>query len=93
MKCRLNLVSRIHLDSSESSRPNRITSIYPLPLITVSQLTLNTSIVQSLNVLMKRNLFLLGILAILAVTVTSCASVKKDCQGTKHYRLKNGIYL
>ena len=23
----------------------------------------------------------------------SCSTVKRDCQGTKHYRLKNGIYL
>ncbi|MFL5773903.1 MAG: hypothetical protein ACJ75F_12135 [Flavisolibacter sp.] len=42
---------------------------------------------------MKRIFFLFCALSILTVTATSCASVKKDCQGTKHYRLKNGIYL
>jgi hypothetical protein len=31
-----------------------------------------------------------------AVTIfmmASCAATKRDCQGVKHHRLKNGIYL
>ncbi len=32
--------------------------------------------------------------AILLITVaTSCSSTKKDCQGVRHTKLKNGIYL
>ena len=42
---------------------------------------------------MKRILFISGALAVLMVSISSCASVKKDCQGNKHYKLKNGIYL
>jgi len=42
---------------------------------------------------MKRIFFLAGALAVLMVSISSCASVKKDCQGVKHTRLKNGIYL
>lgn len=42
---------------------------------------------------MKRILFLAGALAVLMVSISSCASMKKDCQGNKHTRLKNGIYL
>jgi hypothetical protein len=42
---------------------------------------------------MKRILFISGVLAVLMVSVSSCASMKKDCQGNKHVRLKNGIYL
>ncbi|HWJ90768.1 MAG TPA: hypothetical protein VNR87_06635 [Flavisolibacter sp.] len=32
-------------------------------------------------------------LIVVMVGIASCSSVKKDCQGNKHYRLKNGIYL
>ncbi|MEO6071305.1 MAG: hypothetical protein ABIN57_03080 [Chitinophagaceae bacterium] len=42
---------------------------------------------------MKRFFLLLGVLAIVMVSISSCASIKKDCQGVKHTRLKNGIYL
>jgi hypothetical protein len=42
---------------------------------------------------MKRILFLFGALAVLMVTISSCATMKRDCQGGKHVRLKNGIYL
>ena len=42
---------------------------------------------------MKRTLFLFGALAVLMVSITSCASIKKDCQGNKHTKLKNGVYL
>jgi hypothetical protein len=30
---------------------------------------------------------------ILVSVLSSCAASKKDCQGRKHYRLNNGIYL
>ncbi|WP_257739140.1 hypothetical protein [Flavisolibacter tropicus] len=42
---------------------------------------------------MKRVLLLLGCLAIFTVGMSSCASMKRDCQGGKHKRLPNGIYL
>lgn len=42
---------------------------------------------------MKRMLLIFGILAVVMVTVSSCASMKRDCQGRKHQRLANGIYL
>lgn len=32
-------------------------------------------------------------LAVAALLLSSCAATKRDCQGNKHYRLKNGIYL
>lgn len=39
--------------------------------------------------------FLLGFATVIVMTfvLSSCAATKKDCQGVKHYRLKNGIYL
>lgn len=44
---------------------------------------------------MKRILFLSGLLAVLMVSISSCATakMKRDCQGGKHYRQSNGIYL
>jgi hypothetical protein len=42
---------------------------------------------------MKRTFFLFGALAVLVVSISSCATMKRDCQGNKHTRLKNGIYL
>jgi hypothetical protein len=42
---------------------------------------------------MKRILFVSSLLALLIVTISSCSASKKDCQGNRHYRLKNGIYL
>lgn len=42
---------------------------------------------------MKRILFAVAIMAIVTFVFSSCAATKKDCQGNKHYRLKNGIYL
>jgi len=42
---------------------------------------------------MKRIFLLFGTLMILAATISSCAATKRDCQGNKHTRLKNGIYL
>lgn len=42
---------------------------------------------------MKRVVLLLGCLAVMTVSMTSCVSMKRDCQGGKHKRLPNGIYL
>lgn len=42
---------------------------------------------------MKRILFILGVLAVLMVSVSSCAATKKDCQGNKKTRLANGIWI
>jgi len=38
---------------------------------------------------------LLGLAIVFTVTfvLSSCAATKRDCQGVKHVRLKNGIYL
>jgi hypothetical protein len=42
---------------------------------------------------MKRILIVFGVLAVLTATLSSCAATNRDCQGVKHTRLKNGIYL
>ena len=42
---------------------------------------------------MKKFFILLGLGAILTVGFTSCTTMKKDCQGNRHVKLKNGIYL
>ena len=42
---------------------------------------------------MKKLLFILIAGSVMAMTMTSCAATKRDCQGVKHTRLKNGIYL
>lgn len=42
---------------------------------------------------MKKLLFILLAGSIIAALCASCTSMKKDCQGNKHYKLKNGIYL
>jgi hypothetical protein len=45
---------------------------------------------------MKRLFLFLGIAAMLLTGVSSCVagrSMKRDCQGVKHVRLKNGIYI
>ncbi len=42
---------------------------------------------------MKRILFIIVVMATVAFVFSSCAATKRDCQGNKHYRLKNGIYL
>lgn len=42
---------------------------------------------------MKRIILLSGIAALLTFSLSSCAATKRDCQGVKHTRLKNGIYL
>jgi len=40
---------------------------------------------------MKRVLLFLPVIALVAFS--SCSSMKRDCQGRKHERLSNGIYL
>ncbi|HWI89686.1 MAG TPA: hypothetical protein VNT20_00370 [Flavisolibacter sp.] len=43
---------------------------------------------------MKRVFLLLGLSAVLMVTISSCAAtMKRDCQGKRHYRTANGIYV
>lgn len=42
---------------------------------------------------MKKFILLLTLGAVLSVTFSSCLTMKRDCQGVKHTRLKNGIYL
>ena len=37
-------------------------------------------------------ILLIGLVALVFVA-SSCSSMKKDCQGRRHERLKNGIYL
>jgi len=42
---------------------------------------------------MKRVLLAFGLVAVFTVSMSSCVSMKRDCQGKKHTRLSNGIYL
>jgi hypothetical protein len=42
---------------------------------------------------MKKIFILIGLGAILSFSITSCSTMKKDCQGNRHVRLKNGIYI
>lgn len=42
---------------------------------------------------MKRVLIICSLLAVIACSFSSCATMKRDCQGRKHTRLANGIYL
>ena len=42
---------------------------------------------------MKRLFLLVGLVAIMGSTFSSCVTMKRDCQGVKHTRLKNGIYI
>jgi hypothetical protein len=42
---------------------------------------------------MKKFLLCLATLAVVTFVFSSCAATKRDCQGVKHYRLKNGIYI
>ena len=42
---------------------------------------------------MKKLLLSLATVAVLTFVLSSCAATKRDCQGNKHTRLKNGIYL
>jgi hypothetical protein len=42
---------------------------------------------------MKRIVLYVLTVALAAFMLSSCAATKRDCQGNKHTRLKNGIYL
>ena len=42
---------------------------------------------------MKRSLLYLIIVVAGVFMLSSCTATKRDCQGNKHVRLKNGIYL
>jgi len=42
---------------------------------------------------MKRMIFLFSTFAVLVVAISSCTTMKKDCQGRRHYRTANGIYV
>lgn len=44
---------------------------------------------------MKRIVILAGACVVLMVSISSCATakMKRDCQGGRHYRQANGIYL
>ncbi|MGB3005423.1 MAG: hypothetical protein WBC06_02865 [Chitinophagaceae bacterium] len=42
---------------------------------------------------MKKFLLSIALAATVMFLFSSCAATKRDCQGNKHYRLKNGIYL
>lgn len=42
---------------------------------------------------MKRVLLSLTIVAFIAFAFSSCAATKRDCQGNKKVRLKNGIWM
>jgi hypothetical protein len=42
---------------------------------------------------MKKLLFVLLAGSVMAMMFSSCAAVKRDCNGVRHYKLKNGIYL
>ena len=42
---------------------------------------------------MKKLLLCLATVAVITFVFSSCAATKRDCQGVKHYRLKNGIYI
>jgi hypothetical protein len=53
----------------------------------------NHKVINLKHVLMKRIFVFFGLFAVLMVTVSSCASMKRDCQGRKHYRTANGIYV
>jgi hypothetical protein len=42
---------------------------------------------------MKKLLFLLLAGSVMAMTLSSCAATKRDCNGVRHTKMKNGIYL
>lgn len=42
---------------------------------------------------MKRIILSVLTVVFAAFLLSSCAATKRDCQGNKHYKLKNGIYL
>lgn len=41
---------------------------------------------------MKKLLYLV-LIAAFTLSLSSCVTMKRDCQGVRHTKLKNGIYL
>jgi hypothetical protein len=42
---------------------------------------------------MKKIMLLIIAGSVMAFMLSSCAASKKDCQGVRHYKMKNGIYI
>lgn len=42
---------------------------------------------------MKKLLLIFLSVSVMAMMFASCSATKRDCNGAKHTRLKNGIYL
>jgi hypothetical protein len=42
---------------------------------------------------MKKLMFIIVTGTLMAFLFSSCAATKRDCNGVRHYKLKNGIYL
>ncbi|HJS55939.1 MAG TPA: hypothetical protein VJ765_15415 [Chitinophagaceae bacterium] len=42
---------------------------------------------------MKKLLFILFAGSVMAIMFSSCAATKRDCNGVRHAKMKNGIYL
>jgi hypothetical protein len=42
---------------------------------------------------MKKIFLSLALGAVVVAMLSSCAASKRDCNGTRHYKTKNGIYL
>lgn len=42
---------------------------------------------------MKKFLFVLAVIAVVAVSFSSCAATKRDCRGVKHTKQPGGFYL
>jgi hypothetical protein len=40
-----------------------------------------------------RIMLLVSTIALATLLLTSCAATKRDCQGVKHYKHKNGFYI
>ncbi len=42
---------------------------------------------------MKKLLLFMAMAAFVVFIFSSCTATKRDCQGNKHYKQKNGIYV
>jgi hypothetical protein len=42
---------------------------------------------------MKKIILSVAFLAVVVSVLSSCAASKRDCNGVRHYKTKNGIYL
>ena len=65
---------------------------YDEPTLLILPLNLPDSFTRKIK-LMKKLLFILFAGSLLVFMLSSCAATKRDCQGVKHYKLKNGIYI